>query len=81
MENELAHDFPLIKVYKDGRAECLKGTITVPPSLDPITSIQQTNLLSPTKPAYQLTDPTEKLPLLVYFNDGAFCTATATFST
>ena len=87
MANELAYDIsPLIKVYKDGRVERLKGTSTVPPSLDPITGVHSNDVVIYPEtgvsariyiPKTEPTDPTRKLPLLVYFHGGGFCIETA----
>lgn len=41
METEVANDlFPVVRIYKDGRAERLVGMATVSPSLDAKTGVQ-----------------------------------------
>ena len=80
-EPEIAYELlPLLRVYKDGRVERLIGNDTVPPSTDPqngvvskdITIIPESNI---TARLYlpPLTNPNDKLPLVVYFHGGAFC--------
>ncbi|KAK7310489.1 hypothetical protein RJT34_08042 [Clitoria ternatea] len=84
----IAHDFPgLIRVYTDGRIERLRETDVVPPStthphvsskdIHPQSNISARLFL----PQQQLTT-TAKLPLLIYFHGGFFCSAspfTATY--
>lgn len=86
MSNEVAVDLsPLIKVYKDGRVERLRGTDTVPPSLDPDTGVQSNDVvISPeTGLSARLYVPlaaktsNQSLPLLVYFHGGGFLIETA----
>ena len=80
--SEVAHDFsPLINVHKDGKVERLRGTDIIPPSLDPKTNVDSKDVV------YSLennlfarlylsknTNQNQKLPLLVYFHGGGFCT-------
>ncbi|ONH89466.1 hypothetical protein PRUPE_I000800 [Prunus persica] len=81
---ELAYDFsPMIKVYKDGRVERLRGTDTVPPSTDPKTGVQSKDVVISQEPAISArlyipkstttSAPQTKLPLLIYFHGGGFC--------
>ncbi|KAL6270372.1 hypothetical protein ACE6H2_027283 [Prunus campanulata] len=85
---ELAYDFsPIIKVYKDGRVERLKGTDVVPPSTDPKTGVQSKDFVISQEPAVSArlyipkfttattttSAPQTKLPLLIYFHGGGFC--------
>ncbi|GFY89608.1 hypothetical protein Acr_06g0015480 [Actinidia rufa] len=44
--DDLAHGFPpLIRVYKDGRVERLKGTEIAPPSTNPKTGVQSKDII------------------------------------
>ncbi|XP_016650708.1 PREDICTED: probable carboxylesterase 12 [Prunus mume] len=81
---ELAYDFsPLLKVYKDGRVERLKGTDIAPPSTDPKTGVQSKDVVISQEPAISArlyipkstttSSPQTKLPLLIYFHGGGFC--------
>ncbi|KAL6270364.1 hypothetical protein ACE6H2_027275 [Prunus campanulata] len=77
---EISVEFPTIfRIYKDGRVERLKGTETVPPSTDPETGVRSKDIvLSPESGLSariflpKLTEPTRKLPLLVFIHGGAF---------
>ncbi|XVF67604.1 hypothetical protein PTKIN_Ptkin10aG0134700 [Pterospermum kingtungense] len=81
---EIAHEFfpqfPMFRVYKDGRIERLHQTETVPPSNDPLTGVQSKDITSPESPCPsarlflpRITNPTAKIPLLIYIHGGAFC--------
>ncbi|XP_022865895.1 2-hydroxyisoflavanone dehydratase-like [Olea europaea var. sylvestris] len=69
---------PVIKVYKDGTVDRLMGTPNVPPSLeDPITGVASKDIvISPEVKARlylpKLTDPNQKLPVLIYYHGGGF---------
>lgn len=86
MNDEVAYDLsPLIRVYKDGRVDRLKGTETVPPSLDLKTGVQSADHVISGEtglsarlyiPIAALSTP-RKLPLLLYFHGGGFCIETA----
>ncbi|XP_034228466.1 probable carboxylesterase 12 [Prunus dulcis] len=93
---ELAYDFsPIIKVYKDGRVERLKGTDIVPPSTDPKTGVQSKDVVISQEPAISArlyipksttattttSAPQTKLPLLIYFHGGGFCIGSSSSST
>ncbi|XWS39971.1 hypothetical protein CRYUN_Cryun18bG0100200 [Craigia yunnanensis] len=79
---EIAHEFlpsfPMFRVYTDGRIERLRQTETIPPSNDPQTGVQSkdtspesclsTRLFLP-----KITNPTAKIPLVIYIHGGAFC--------
>ncbi|XP_022749170.1 probable carboxylesterase 5 [Durio zibethinus] len=70
--------FPMFRVYKDGRIERLRPTETVPPSNDPQTGVQSKDTSSEScLPARlflpKITDPTAKIPLVIYIHGGAFC--------
>ncbi|KAL9391568.1 hypothetical protein Peur_015488 [Populus x canadensis] len=80
--NEIVHDFPpFFRIYKNGKVERITAdTETVPPSIDPLTGVQtkdtvvsQENSLSVRLFIPKITDPTQKLPLLIYIHGGAFC--------
>nr|WRU92871.1 HID4 [Amsonia hubrichtii] len=70
---------PMIKVYEDGTVERLFGTIFVPPSPeDPITGVSSKDITISSQVSARLylpkiTDPSQKLPILVYFHGGGFC--------
>ncbi|MBA0612909.1 hypothetical protein Godav_013455 [Gossypium davidsonii] len=78
---EVATEFPgIIRVYKDGHVERLIEAEFVPPPTHPKTGVSSKDIiiipesnvsarLFLPKPTY----PNQKLPLLVYFNRGAFC--------
>ncbi|KAL6218782.1 hypothetical protein ACLB2K_011991 [Fragaria x ananassa] len=78
--DEIAFEFPpLFRLYKDGRADRLKGNETVPPSTDPTTGVQSKDIvLSPESGLSariylpKLPDPTRKLPFLLYIHGGGF---------
>ncbi|XP_022861622.1 2-hydroxyisoflavanone dehydratase-like isoform X3 [Olea europaea var. sylvestris] len=74
---------PVIKLYKDGTVERLIDSPYVPPSPDDaatgvvskdlnITPVVQARLYLPT-----LTEPKQKLPVLVYYHGGGFCIGSA----
>ncbi|XP_048135780.1 probable carboxylesterase 12 [Rhodamnia argentea] len=81
METEVAYELlSALRVYKDGRVERLRGTATVPPSLDEKTGVQSKDLaISPDSavsarlyiPRAALGSPL-RLPILVYFHGGRF---------
>ncbi|PQQ21656.1 CXE carboxylesterase [Prunus yedoensis var. nudiflora] len=78
---------PLIRIYKDGKVERLRGYPYVPPSpdKDPETGVSSKDitishnpnisarLYLPNLPQNQI----QKLPILVYFHGGAFCVGSA----
>jgi acetyl esterase/lipase len=80
--NEIVHEFsPFFRIYRNGKVERITAdTETVPPSNDPLTGVQtkdtvvsQENSLSVRLFIPKITDPTQKLPLLIYIHGGAFC--------
>ncbi|KAL6995532.1 hypothetical protein U1Q18_005667 [Sarracenia purpurea var. burkii] len=83
---EIAQEFPgLVRVYKDGRVERLKGTDTVPAGTDPRTGVLSKDVtIIPGSdvfvrlylPNLAVNTPTQKLPLLVYFHGGGFFLST-----
>ncbi|XVE94864.1 hypothetical protein REPUB_Repub02eG0046400 [Reevesia pubescens] len=80
-KSEVVTEFPgVIRVYKDGRVERLIETGFVPPSTDPKTGVSSKDIMiipesnvSARLFLPKLTNPNQKLPLLVYFHGGAFC--------
>ncbi|KAM5549331.1 hypothetical protein ABKV19_000647 [Rosa sericea] len=78
--DQIAFEYPSrFRIYKDGSAERLKGTETVPPSTDPTTGVQSKDIvLSPESGLAariylpKLPDPTRKLPFLLYIHGGGF---------
>ncbi|KAK6946133.1 Alpha/beta hydrolase fold-3 [Dillenia turbinata] len=77
---EIAQDLsPFLKIYKDGHVERLLGAATVPPGLDPQTGVNSKDItislqtsLSARLYIPKLTNPPQKLPLLIYFHGGGF---------
>ncbi|KAL5541124.1 hypothetical protein UlMin_043410 [Ulmus minor] len=70
----------VLRIYKDGRVERFMGTDIVPPSTDPKTSVQSKDIVISPEPELsariflpKITDPTRKIPLVVFFHGGAFC--------
>ncbi|KAF8410031.1 hypothetical protein HHK36_002551 [Tetracentron sinense] len=88
---EITLDFPpFLRVYKDGRVERLLGTDIVPPSINPETgtgvSSKDVIIVPETGVSARIylpkiTDPLQKLPLLVYFHGGGFCIETSSSPT
>ncbi|XP_022766479.1 probable carboxylesterase 2 [Durio zibethinus] len=78
---EVVTEIPgVIRVYKDGRVERLIETDFVPPSTDPQTGVSSKDIMiipesnvSARLFLPKLTNPNQKLPLLVYFHGGAYC--------
>ncbi|XP_058075548.1 tuliposide A-converting enzyme 1, chloroplastic-like [Magnolia sinica] len=78
--DEIAVDFPpFLRVYKDGRVERLRGTDIVPPSIDPKTGVSSKDVSILTESGVsarlflpKLTDPTQKLPILIHYHGGGF---------
>ncbi|KAJ4722411.1 2-hydroxyisoflavanone dehydratase [Melia azedarach] len=79
---------PLVRVYKDGSVERLDlGSHYVPPSPDrpdSTTSVSSKDIIISNNPDISarlylpnLTQPHQKLPILVYFHGGAFCIGSA----
>ncbi|MBA0667283.1 hypothetical protein Goklo_000389, partial [Gossypium klotzschianum] len=78
---------PFLRIYKDGRVERLVGTqIDVPPRIDSKTNVESkdavysqetTQYLRLYVPKNATSSSAQKLPLLVYFHDGAFFIGTA----
>ncbi|KAK3190014.1 hypothetical protein Dsin_029575 [Dipteronia sinensis] len=77
---------PLVRVYKDGSVERLKGSPHVPPSpdQDPETGVSSKDVTISQNPPVsarlylpKLTTHHQKLPILVYFHGGGFCLESA----
>nr|XP_010943009.2 2-hydroxyisoflavanone dehydratase [Elaeis guineensis] len=81
--------FSIIRVYKSGRIERLVGTDTVPATIDPGTGVTSKDITIDPSTALSarlylpnLTDePNKKLPVLVYYHGGGFCSQSAFSST
>ncbi|KAK1291363.1 putative carboxylesterase 12 [Acorus calamus] len=80
---QVKHDFfPFIRVYADGHVERFKGTDVVPPSIDPLSPVSSKDILinlstSLSLRLYLPNHHPNKLPLLIYFHGGGFCTESA----
>lgn len=76
---------PLLRVYKDGTVERFLGSPIIPPiPLDPQTGVSSKDITISQNPQIlarihlpKLTNPTQKLPILVYYHGGAFCLESA----
>ncbi|KAH0465780.1 hypothetical protein IEQ34_005883 [Dendrobium chrysotoxum] len=85
IEEELEFEIPhYFRYYRSGRVERLAGTTTVPPSLDPSTSVDSRDaIIDPsTNVSARLYLPRSnssagKLPILLYFHGGGFCIESA----
>ena len=81
---ELAREvLPLLRIHKDGSVERLRGTEVVPAGTDPQTGVSSKDVtiipeidLSARLFLPKLTNPNQKLPLLVYFHGGGFYLST-----
>lgn len=87
MSAEILHDFaPRIRVYKDGRIECLLKTDAVPPSYDSTKLVNSKDVIIFPGLSARIYGPAKfdplnsKLPLLVYIHGGAFCLYSASSS-
>ncbi|GMP38239.1 hypothetical protein CsSME_00009568 [Camellia sinensis var. sinensis] len=81
-KNGVAYEFlPYFRAYKTGRVERFFGTDRVSPSIDSKTGVSSKDILISPETAISArlfkttttNPPPQKLPLLVYFLDGAFC--------
>ncbi|KAK1320840.1 putative carboxylesterase 2 [Acorus calamus] len=78
---------PFFLVYDDGTIERLLANDSVPPSLDPLTAVTSKDaLLSPNSDISarlylpNISNPSHKLPLLIYVHGGGFCLSTTSSS-
>ncbi|CAL5387894.1 unnamed protein product [Camellia sinensis] len=77
---EVAHEFRFFRVYKDGRVEKFApSTEKIPLSDDPVTGFKCKDVLISSEPEIsariflpRLSDPTHKLPVLLYIHGGGF---------
>ncbi|KAF5951711.1 hypothetical protein HYC85_009655 [Camellia sinensis] len=78
---EVTHEFPFFRVYKGGRVEkFLWPPQKLPPTgVDPITGVQSKDVIISDNPQVsariftpRISDPTLKLPVLLYIHGGAF---------
>ncbi|XP_010269100.1 PREDICTED: probable carboxylesterase 2 [Nelumbo nucifera] len=82
---EIAYEFPPFYVlYKDGHVKRLIGTDFVQASLDPQTGVSSKDVIIVPETGVsarlylpKITDPHQKLPLLIYFHGGGFVIETA----
>ncbi|XP_052194319.1 probable carboxylesterase 2 [Diospyros lotus] len=82
---QVAYDLsPFLRVYKDGKVERLMGTEIVPPSADDHEGVHYKDVVIQAETGVsarlykpKTTDPSGKLPLLLYFHGGAFFVQTA----
>lgn len=90
-DTDILFDYPnLFRIYKSGRIERLAGTEVLPAGLDPATGVTSKDVTIDAAankitvrlflPNLDNYSPTKKLPILMYFHGGAFCTYTP-FST
>ncbi|XP_008775309.1 probable carboxylesterase 12 [Phoenix dactylifera] len=81
--------FSIIRVYKSGRIERLVGTDTVPAGVDPDTGVTSKDVTIDPSTAVSArlhlpnlsNAPNKKLPILVYYHGGGFCSQSAFSST
>ncbi|KAL2320887.1 hypothetical protein Fmac_029856 [Flemingia macrophylla] len=90
-ENEITHEFRFFRVYKDGTVELYEhhapATFTpqkIAPSDDPNTGVRYKDAVVSTDPPVsvrmflpRITDPSRRLPLLLYIHGGGFCMQSA----
>ncbi|XP_039120678.1 tuliposide A-converting enzyme b1, amyloplastic-like [Dioscorea cayenensis subsp. rotundata] len=69
---QLKYASPVIRVYEDGHVERLKGTDREPPDIiiETISGVSVRLYL----PEEITSQPTKKLPILIYYHGGGFCT-------
>ncbi|MED6120083.1 hypothetical protein PIB30_017710 [Stylosanthes scabra] len=88
-DKEIAHQFPFFRVYKDATVEIHRPPVqTIPPSDDPITGLRSKDANVSSNPHVsvriflpRVTDPSRKLPVLLYIHGGGFCMDSAFSST
>jgi acetyl esterase/lipase len=82
LSNQVAHEFRLFRVYKDGRIEKFRSTHKIPPSDDQITGVRSKDVVISSQPPisarvflHKIHDPTRKLLVLFYVHGGVFQSA------
>jgi acetyl esterase/lipase len=83
-KQEVVFELPMtLRVHKDGHVERLRPTDFIPPSIDPITGVSSKDIVVVPESNItarlflpKITDPNEKLAVLVYFHGGAFVART-----
>ncbi|KAL5724841.1 hypothetical protein ACHQM5_008052 [Ranunculus cassubicifolius] len=82
-KDEITFEFFGIRLYKDGRVE-RKDVGFTPPSLDPSTEVSSKDVIINPQTGVsarlylpKISDPNNKLPLLIYTHGGAFCMESA----
>ncbi|KAJ6707800.1 2-HYDROXYISOFLAVANONE DEHYDRATASE-LIKE [Salix viminalis] len=78
--NEVVHEFPFFKVYKDSRVELVWPECPkTPPSTDLVTGVQSKDVIISKEPQVsvrmflpELKTPNQKLPLLLFVHGGGF---------
>ncbi|PON69132.1 Alpha/beta hydrolase fold [Parasponia andersonii] len=80
---EVAIDFDGFRIYKDGTIDRFDGDPTVPPS-ESKTGVRSKDVVISSGSGIsarvflpKISDPTQKIPLLVYYHGGAFCVCSA----
>ncbi|KAK4258754.1 hypothetical protein QN277_005166 [Acacia crassicarpa] len=84
-DDQIAHEFPFFRVYKDGRVVVHQPlTEKITPSDDPITGVRPKDAIVSAEPPVsvriflpKITDPSEKLPVLLYIHGGGYCMQSA----
>ncbi|KAM0952530.1 putative carboxylesterase [Dioscorea sansibarensis] len=80
---QLKYASPVIRVYENDHVERLRGTDREPPGEDPVTHVSSKDIIiEPITgvsvrlylPEEITTQPDKKLPILIYYHGGGFCT-------
>lgn len=79
---QVLHDFPIFKVFSDGRVEKVVYAEKIPPLTDPKTGVQAKDVtisheVSARIYLPKLNSPDEKLPILLYIHGGGFAIESA----
>ncbi|KAF6163945.1 hypothetical protein GIB67_011269 [Kingdonia uniflora] len=76
--------FPFLRIHQDGQVERLLGTDVVPSSVDTQTNVSSKDIVIDPETGLsariylpEITNPSQKLPLLIYFHGGGFCIESA----
>ncbi|KAH9656170.1 Abhydrolase 3 domain-containing protein [Citrus sinensis] len=82
--NEVIHDFPFFKVYKDGAIERCTTMEPALPGLDPDTGVQSKDVVVSPETGVKarifvpkIDGPHQRLPLLIHYHGGGFCLGSA----